>query len=240
MENKKVIIIDASSGIGRALAHKFSKNGYDVGLVSRRVHLLNEISEELDTNCYVKQIDVTEEESAMKKMETLLKEMVDIDIIILNAGAGRRNHEVKWEEEKITAETNVMGFTAMINKAFHYFKDRGRGHIVGVSSIAGLWGNRYGPAYSASKSYVSKYLDGIRNKSIHDGLNIDVTDIIPGFVDTKMAQGKHIFWKASVKKASDQIYKAIIKKKRKAFITKRWKLIAFLIKIIPDFILDRL
>ncbi len=227
MENKKVIIVGASSGIGRCLVYKFSQNGHEVGMAARRFELLKEISEEIDTKSYIRKMDVTKLDDARAKLKELIEEMEDVSTIILNAGAGRRNPKLTWEDEKVAAETNVMGFTALINTAFHYFKEKRRGHIVGVSSIAGLWGNRYGPAYSASKSYVSKYLDGLRNKSIHNGLNIDVTDIVPGFVDTKMAQGEHIFWKASVKTAADQIYKAVKKKKKRAYITKRWGIIAF-------------
>ena len=61
---------------------------------------------------------------------------------------------------------------------------------------------------------------------------IDVTDIQPGFVNTAMALGA-TFWMASLEKATKQIYIAIKNKKRKAYITKRWRLIAFVLKIVP-------
>ncbi|TYB31585.1 MAG: SDR family NAD(P)-dependent oxidoreductase [Candidatus Mcinerneyibacterium aminivorans] len=240
MDSKSVVIIGASSGIGKGLAYKFSQNGYRVGLVARRINLLKEIAEDIPTRGYVKQIDVTETQKAMSRMKELLKEMKNVDIVVLNAGAGNINHELDWQKEEISIQTNILGFTSLLNVVYHYFRKQQSGHIVGISSIAALFGNRYSPAYSASKTYISKYLDGIRNKTIHDNLNIEITDIMPGFVDTKMAQGEHVFWKVSVAKAVNQIYKAIIKKKKRVYIPKRWRLIAWLINLLPDFILDRI
>ena len=70
--------------------------------------------------------------------------------------------------------------------------------------------------------------------------NITITDIQPGFVDTAMAQGENLFWVASPEKAATQIYTAILKKKNHAYVTKRWRLIAWVLKILPDFIYNRL
>jgi short-subunit dehydrogenase len=64
-------------------------------------------------------------------------------------------------------------------------------------------------------------------------LPITVTDIKPGFVDTEMAQGERLFWMAKPEKAAIQIYEAIKKKKHHAYITKRWRLIAWFFKLLP-------
>ena len=68
------------------------------------------------------------------------------------------------------------------------------GHIVGISSIAAIRGNGDAPAYNASKAFVSNYLEGIRQKVSKLNLNITVTDIQSGFVDTAMAKGEGLFW----------------------------------------------
>jgi len=65
---------------------------------------------------------------------------------------------------------------------------------------------------------------------------IYVTDIQPGFVDTSLALGT-TFWMASAEKAAKQIYVAIKLKKKKAYITKRWRLVAFVLKIVPSSLL---
>ena len=71
-------------------------------------------------------------------------------------------------------------------------------------------------------------------------LPIAVTDIQPGFVDTAMAKGEGLFWVASPQKAALQIYETIRKRKKHAYITRRWRLIGWALKIMPDFIYHRL
>jgi short-subunit dehydrogenase len=71
-------------------------------------------------------------------------------------------------------------------------------------------------------------------------LSITITDIQPGFVDTAMAKGDGLFWVAPTQKAARQIYKAIQQKKKKVYITKRWAIIAWLLRIMPDFIYNKI
>lgn len=237
---KKVIIIGASSGIGEALCRVFSEKKYEVGMAARRIELLQNIKNKLPGKAIIKQIDVTRPDEAMVRFKELLEEMGDVDIIILNAGAGHQNQDLSWPIEKLSIDVNITGFTAMINVAFHYFWKKGKGHLVGMSSIAGLRANRFAPAYGSSKSYMSQYLKGLRHKVIKEKINISITDIRPGFVDTAMAQGDKVFWSAPPLKAAQQMFKAIIKKKKTVYITKRWNLIAWLMKILPDFIYNRI
>lgn len=72
------------------------------------------------------------------------------------------------------------------------------------------------------------------------GYSIIVTDIQPGFVDTAMAKGDGLFWVASPQKAAGQIYKTIVRKKKHSYITKMWRLIAWFLKLVPDFIYNRI
>lgn len=229
----KAIIIRATSGIGRELARVLAGEGYIVGITGRRLLLLEELEAELPGNVYIRAFDVSAENS-MDELRELIDEMRGVDLVVINAGTGRRDLNLPWENEKTTIATNVLGFTAMANVAFHHFREKGSGHLVGISSIAGIRGGGGAPAYSASKAYVSNYLQGLRYVAEKSGLNITVTDIQPGFVDTVMAQGDHVFWPASASKAAAQIYRAIRKKRKHAYITKRWRLIAWALKALPD------
>ncbi len=236
---KKAIVIGASSGIGRALARILSDQGYAVGITGRRRNLLEELKEELAGQVYLKAFDVADELSG-KDLRDLIDEMGGVDLVVINAGSGSRDISLPWEKEKGTIETNILGFTAMANVAWHYFQEQGSGHLAGVSSIAGIRGGGGAPAYSASKAFVSNYLQGLRYIAVKRKCNITVTDIQPGFVDTAMAQGDHVFWSASPQKAAAQIYQAIRKKKNHAYITKRWRLIAWALKVLPDGFFNKL
>ena len=83
-------------------------------------------------------------------------------------------------------------------------------------------------------------MEGLRQKITRLRLPIIVTDIKPGFVKTDMAKGKGIFWAAPADKATIQIYNMIRRKKTHAYITHRWRFIAWLLKVIPDRIYERL
>ncbi len=237
---KKIIIIGATSGIGRELAKVYSCIGYEVGIVGRRTELLNELAAELPTKTYKITLDITNTETAFQSLEELIQDMKDIDIFVISAGTGYINESLDWQKEKETINTNVSGFAAVANIAMQYFIKKGSGHLIGMSSIASIRGSRDAPAYNASKAFVSNYLEGIRAKAIKAKLPIAVTDIQPGFVDTAMAKGDGLFWVASPEKAAKQIYNAIKQRKKKTYITKRWVLIAWLLKIMPDFIYNKM
>jgi short-subunit dehydrogenase len=237
---RKAIVVGASSGIGRELAKVFSENGWEVGLTGRRTARLEELASGLATRSYVKAMDVKDTDAATRALETLIGEMGGLDVLVLNAGAGHINPSLDWALEKESIDTNVSGFTALAAAGMRYFIGRGAGHLVGVSSIAGIRGNDWAPAYSASKAFISNYLEGLSRKAAKANRSIAVTDIQPGFVDTDMAKGDHLFWVASPQKAARQIYAAIVRKRGKAYITRRWRLMAWLLKLLPRFIYERI
>jgi len=102
-----------------------------------------------------------------------------------------------------------------------------------TSSIAAIRGGGDAPAYNASKAFVSNYLEGLRQMAAKMKLPLTVTDIKPGFVDTVMAQGEGLFWVAPAEKAAKQILEAVEKKKDHAYVTKRWRLVAWVLKLLP-------
>ena len=224
----------ASSGIGRELARVLSQDGYAVGLTGRRADLLTSLRRELAGPSFVRRMDVTQTSEAMRGLEGLIGEMGGADLVVISAGVGFINPELEWEKERVTIETNVAGVAAAANVAVRHFIRQSSGHLVGISSIAALRGGRDTPAYNASKAFVSNYLEGLRQKVGKLRLPITVTEIQPGLVDTAMAQGEGLFWVAPPEKAARQIYDAIRSRRRKAYVTRRWRSVAWLLKAMPD------
>jgi short-subunit dehydrogenase len=235
--NTKVIIIGATSGIGKALAQTFLEHNCIVGATGRRTHLLSDLSKKHKDNFFTQKMDITQIEDAIKNFNTLIENMQGVDIVILNAGTGYQNPKLDLEKTLQTIAVNVTGFATIANTTFNYFAKQRHGHLVGISSIASLIGNSKTPSYSASKAFVNSYLKGLRYKVSRENLNITVTNIMPGFVDTAMckADGK-AFWVACPQTAAQQIYNAIAKKKETAYVTKRWIFIAWIIKLLPEFL----
>jgi short-subunit dehydrogenase len=237
---KKAIIIGASSGIGRELAKILTKNGFALGLAARRLQLLNELRSELPNGAAVKMINVAEPIQAMNALSELIEEIRGVDLIVFASGTGDINKELDWKLENKCIATNVLGFTAIANVAIKYFLAKKSGHFVGISSIAALRGGKEAPAYNASKAFISNYLEGVRQKIAKTKYPITITEIMPGFVDTQMAKGEGLFWVASAEKAATQIYQAIINRKTHAYVTKRWRLVAWLLKALPETVYKRL
>lgn len=201
---------------------------------------MNELCDELPDGAVVKQIDVAEPHSAMSTLSSLISEMGGIDLIVFASSTGDINKHLDWQLESECISTNVIGFTAIANVAIKHFMNVKSGHFVAISSVAALRGGKDAPAYNASKAFISNYLEGLRQKILEHKLSITITDIKPGFVDTHMAKGEGLFWVASAKKAAEQIHKAILKKKSNEYVTKRWRLIGWLLKALPERVYNRL
>lgn len=236
---KKAIVIGATSGIGRSLALVLSREGYRVGITGRRLALLEELKSEMVEESLIQEMDVTRQE-AKGQLDGLIEAMGGVDLIVYNAGVGYQNPELSLTKEMKTVATNVEGFTLLVNIAMQHFMQQGSGHLVGISSIAAIRGNRKAPAYFASKSFISSYLAGLQQKVVQGKMSITVTDIKPGFVDTPMIDASRVYWCCTADKAAEQIYDAIRNKKLHAYITPRWRLVAWALKCIPDFIFNRI
>jgi short-subunit dehydrogenase len=237
---KKAIIIGASSGIGRELSIILSRNGYTVCATSRRSDLLESLQSNLSPASFVCTMDVSYTENAIEIFKTINDDLDGTDLVVISAGTGHLNPDLQWFKEKDTIDVNVAGFSAIAGAAYRHFTQQGSGHLVGISSLAALRGGGDAPAYNASKAFVSNYLQGLRHKITKLKIPIYITDIRPGFVNTAMAQGDGFFWVQSPEKAARQIFMAIQKKRKVAYITKRWRLIAWILKILPDAIYHKM
>lgn len=236
---KKAIVIGATSGIGNELAQILVQNGYKVGITGRRLAELERLKKRNPEHFTVSSFDCTKENNS-KKLNDLVDQIGGLDLLILSSGTGNLNESLDFEIENKTNLLNVNAFTEIVSWTFNYFKKQGNGHLVAISSIAGIRGSRIAPAYNASKAYQINYLEGLRQKATKVKMPIYVTDIRPGFVDTDMAKGDGQFWVATKEKASRQIVGIIQRKKEIGYVTKRWWVIAKLLWLVPNVIYKRM
>lgn len=236
---KKAIIVGATSGIGNELAKILVNNGYKVGITGRRKAELQDLQKRNPENYEISSFDCTAENNS-EKLSELIKQIGGLDLLILSSGTGDLNEELDFEIENRTNLLNVNAFTEIVGWTFNYFQKQGKGHLVAISSIAGIRGSRIAPAYNASKAYQINYLEGLRQKATKIKNPIYVSDIRPGFVDTDMAKGEGQFWVATKEKAARQIFGIIKKKKGIGYVTKRWWVIAKVLKMLPNGIYKRM
>ena len=173
-------------------------------------------------------------------INTLLKEFGHLDLAIMCAGVGDINATLDYAIERPAIDTNVVGWTYVIDRLYCIFEQQGYGHLVAITSAGGLRGEPTAPAYSATKAYQINYMEAIRKKAFRNGGCITVTDVRPGLVDTAMAKGEGLFWVMPVDKVATQIIAAISKKKSKVYVTKRWHILAIIYRSLPFYIFKRL
>lgn len=233
-QTKKVVIFGATSGIGRGLALLFAKDGYRVAATGRRRDLLESLQKEAADQIVVFENDVNQMEETKQVFSKIVDAFKTVDVVVHCSGIGDENPELNWQTEHGTLQTNVIAAAHIYGLAFKLFRDQQYGHLAAISSIASLRGNRHAPAYFASKAFQVNYLESLylKTKEIESG-KVYITDIRPGFVDTKMALGNEIFWLTPLPKAVRQIYKAIRQKRRKVYVSHRWAWIALVLKIVP-------
>ena len=230
---KRAIIIGTSTGIGLALAKKLSAEGYIVGLTSRSLEKLQELRKELSGESLAREIDVRYPREAIHSLQNMIMALHDLDLMVINAGVLFHNEKLQWDLEEETIKVNALGFAAVANVAANYFFQKGAGCIVGISSVACHGGSGRSPAYNASKAFMSNYMEGLRQK--FSATPIKVIDIRPGFVDTEMVRGrKGLFGVISPEKAAEDIYKAIQKGKRIAYVPSWWGIVMWLFRRLPE------
>ena len=181
------------------------------------------------------------------KRVLLLEKMEKSGRKVRITGKGRCNVTNARPAEEFASQVRTNGaffasaFAGFDNRAtIRFFERQGQGHLVAITSAGGLRGSGAAPAYNATKAFQMNYLEGLRQRLAGKRLPVAVTDVRPGFVDTAMAKGEGLFWVAPVEKACRQIVRAIGRRKRVAYVTRRWRIAAWIYRHLPDFLFLRM
>ena len=234
---KKIVIIGASSGIGARVATDFARMGWRVGIAARREDMLKEIKALYPDRIEYMAFDVTAPDAADRFYDLI--ELIDgMDYLLFAAGCGWQNPDLDSTKDTRTVETNVMGFTRIVTAAYKYFKDTANntpGHIAAITSVAGTKGIGVSAAYSASKRYQWTFLQALDQLAHQQHVNVKITDIRPGFVDTPLLDGSRTYpMEMSIDYVAPRIEMAMLKDRRVAVIDSRWAVVTALWKLIPD------
>ena len=238
--NKKAIIMGASSGIGREVALLLLADGWQLGLSARRMEPLLEIKTLAPERVEVMAIDVTQSDAG-DLLLTLIQRMDGIDLYFHASGIGHQNRTLDSDIEMRTMDTNAVGFTRMIGTAYRYFAERGEGHIVAITSIAGTKGLGPAPAYSATKALQSTYLQALEQQAHQRGLPIRITDIRPGFVDTALLRGDfHYPMLMRPESVARDIVRSIHHRHHIRIIDLRYRILTFFWRLVPNWLWRRM
>jgi len=236
--DKVVVITGASSGIGKALAYEFVNVGAKVSLAARRIKILDEIKQDIESKggaVITTQTDITIEDDCKNLINATLKHFGKIDILINNAGISMRSLflDVEIEVLKKLMDVNFWGAVYCTKYALpHLLKQKGV--VVGVSSIAGFHGLPGRTGYSASKFALHGFLETLRIENLKNGLHVMV--IAPGFTASDIR--KHALnangQEQNETPRQESNMMRIKRRKRNKILTLEGQIIALFQRILPE------
>jgi short-subunit dehydrogenase len=188
LRSSTVVITGASSGIGKAAALLFAKEGANLVLASRSETLLQELASQCEANgaqAIAVKTDVSDKESVMHLFDTALSYFGEINVWINNAGVGAVGefNLTPLEAHEQVIKTNLLGPMYGSYAVIPYYKKQGRGIIINTNSTGSFIGNPYTVSYSASKFGLRGLSEALKFE-LKSFPNIHVCDLYAGFVDS--------------------------------------------------------
>jgi len=245
--DKGILITGASSGIGRALALEMGRRGYRLALAARRMETLEEIRQTILADnpravVSVRKLDVTDSDDVYAAISEMAGAINGIDIVVANAGValGERVGRGDFDKARKTIDVNLTGAIATLDAAAGYFLERGKGHLVGISTVVAWRGMPRSSVYCASKAGLAVYMEAVRAELY--GKNIDVTVLYPGYIDTPlndMLPSRPFL--IDVQKGAAIIARLIEKRKKSSTVPVfPWNVIGRILNILPTRIIARM
>jgi 3-hydroxy acid dehydrogenase/malonic semialdehyde reductase len=192
LKDNIVLITGASSGIGRACAHKFAEAGTRLVLMARRKDRLQELGTELKqkygTASYIVELDVRDRKAVQQVFNKLPDAWQKVDVLVNNAGLSRgldKLHEGSIDDWEEMIDTNVKGLLYVSRAVLPGMVQRKRGTVVNIGSIAGHEVYPKGNVYAASKFFVDAITKGTRMDLVDTPIRICTVD--PGLVETEFS-----------------------------------------------------
>jgi short-subunit dehydrogenase len=241
-----VLVTGAAHGIGHATAVALARRGTPVGLIDRDATALANVAQTLlDEGATVAHAtaDVTDRHALIVAVAEIAAALGPIDVLVACAGVGTLTQVPQLETTMLrqTLDVNLVGVAQSIEAVLPAMITRGRGHIVGVASVAGYRGFPWMISYSASKAALIAYLEAVRPGLRRRG--VTVTTVCPGFVRTQMSTDipyQHPIKMIEPEDAARHLLRAIDRRPRNCVFPWDMRIGLAILKYMPDCFFDRL
>jgi decaprenylphospho-beta-D-erythro-pentofuranosid-2-ulose 2-reductase len=238
-----ILILGATSDIGYAIARKFASKKYDVQLAARKAESLQAFQSDLQiryqVKCSTHAFDALKFETHQAFYESLSPKP---DVVVYVIGYMNDNEKVinDWQESLTTIQSNYTGAVSILNIIAADYRQKQKGTIVGISSVAGNRGRQSNYIYGSAKAGFTAYLSGLRNSLFKN--NVYVLTVLPGFVYTKMTEHLQLpkMLTAQPEEVAEAIYNGVKNKSNVIYVKWFWRWIMFIIDSIPEFIFKKL
>ena len=216
----KVLLTGAFSEIEKDMAKILNKKGYDLVLVARDEEKLNNVKKELEKEKKENKIEIISMDlSDEYNCKKLCDQVKDIDILINNAGFGDCGSFLKTDLEKEIKmiKTNIIAYHILMKEYLKQMKEKNSGKILNVASIAGFMPGPLMATYYATKAYVVKLSEAVREELKKEKSNIQISILCPGPVETNFNKVANVKFKIREAKSFDVAEYAIRKMEKGKF-----------------------
>ena len=240
---KTVLILGATSDIAAATARELAGKGCRLILAARRKGPLASLADDIGVRSgkrvYTTDFDATDFASH-EGFYAGLPLRPDGVVCAFGYLGDQAVAERDFDEARRIIDTNYVGMVSLLGMIANDFEQRGKGFIVGISSVAGDRGRKSNYLYGSAKAGLSAFLSGLRNRLSGEGVH--VLTVKPGFVDTAMTEGMNLPEKllATPGEVASDIVNAIEKKRNVLYTKRLWYYIMLIIRHIPEFVFKRL
>ena len=232
----KTLILGANSDIGKAIAIELKDE--ELILASRNIKALKKFTVDNQLNAQTVHFDALDYASHQVFFDT--NKNINKVICVFGYLGSHEKAKKDFTEAKKIIETNYLGAVSILDKYALFFKEEGKGEVIGISSVAADRGRQSNYYYGSAKAGFESYLSGLRNRLHSSGVN--VLTVKPGFVRTKMIEGIDTpsFLTAQPKQVAQTIVKSSKKGRNVIYVSGKWYWIMSIIKTIPEFIFKKL
>ncbi len=244
---RSVIVVGATSGIGRAVVDKLASEGVRVGIAGRREERLIELQQHFGKELISYRVMNVTEDSATIALDELIAEVGAPDALLYASGIGKQNPTLDADIELRTVETNSVGMVRIVDHFVNYVKreptynKKHKAHIAVITSVAGTMGMGPAPAYSATKSMQSTYLVALAQHARMQHIPITVGDIRPGFVATEILNPEKRYpMIMTAEQAAKYVTRSLRRHKRITIFDWRYRLLVGFWRCIPRCIWERM
>lgn len=187
--DKRVICVTgATSGIGRATAVRFVKEGWRVIAAGRRAERLDELAAEFGGSVLPLKLDVSDKAAVAEAFASLPEAFAPIDVLVNNAGGAHgldKAMEASLDDWETMIDVNIKGLLYCTKAVLHSMVERGSGHIINIGSVASYTAYAGANVYGGAKAFVAQFTRNLRS-DLH-GTGVRATDIQPGLLESEFS-----------------------------------------------------
>ena len=245
MNRKGVLILGATSTIGRSLAQKFARQGFSLHLAARDTFEVERVAKDLTLRDRVpvswSLFECNNYQTHGDFFINVTNKLEELTGVVVCLGELGDHHQAQTDFQQTLSiiNSNYVGIVSILTHAANYLEKQERGFIIGLSSVAGDRGRQSNYIYGSAKGALHLFLQGLRNRL--SPFNIQVLTVKPGFVDTKMTFGKPgLFLVASPEQVAEAIITALQQQKTIVYIPWFWFWIMLIIRSLPETLFKQL